>query len=160
MVFGWYSKQIVKRKYSATPQDKKDWVSFVKQIGNVYDKDKDNVFLKQKNGNNSVKKLDLHGFSLNEANKIVKKFINKSFRNGYKQLLIITGKGLRSKVYKNPYLSEQMNVLKYSVPEFIKNDEDLFDKISKISNADLKDGGEGAFYIFLKQQKKLQNKFR
>ena len=53
-----------------------------------------------------------------------------------------------------------MNVLKYSVPEFIKNDEDLFDKISKISNADLKDGGEGAFYIFLKQQKKLQNKFR
>ena len=158
MVFSWYIKQIVKKKYSATTTDKKNWIAFTKQTDRIYNKD--NNLVKQNNEVDKIKKLDLHGFSLNEANKIVKKFINKSFRNGYKQLLIITGKGLRSKVYKNPYLSEQMNVLKYSVPEFIKNDEDLFDKISKISNADLKDGGEGAFYIFLKQQKKLQNKFR
>jgi DNA-nicking Smr family endonuclease len=96
----------------------------------------------------------LHGLSLNQANKIVKKFIIESFEGGYKKLLIITGKGLRSKVHKNPYLSEQMNVLKYSVPEFIKNDEDLFEKISRISTADLKDGGEGAFYIFFKKVKK------
>tara|TARA_B100000745_G_C19829672_1_gene274461 strand:+ start:77 stop:376 length:300 start_codon:yes stop_codon:yes gene_type:complete len=96
----------------------------------------------------------LHGFSLNKANKIVKKFIIESFENGFKKLLIVTGKGLRSRVYNNPYLSEQMNVLKHTVPEFIKNDEDLFDKINRISKADLKDGGEGAFYIFLKQTKK------
>ena len=148
----------MKKKYSATTTDKKNWIAFTKQTDRIYNKD--NNLVKQNTEVDKIKKLDLHGFSLNEANKIVKKFINKSFRNGYKQLLIITGKGLRSKVYKNPYLSEQMNVLKYAVPEFIKNDEDLFDKISKISNADLKDGGEGAFYIFLKQQKKLQNKFR
>ena len=148
----------MKKKYSATDIDKKDWIDFTKQPGRVYDKEND--FINQNAKVNKIKKLDLHGFSLNEANQTIKKFINKSFEDGYKQLLIITGKGLRSKVYKNPYLSEQMNVLKYAVPQFIKNDEYLFDKISKISNADLKDGGEGAFYIFLKQQKKLQNKFR
>jgi len=70
-------------------------------------------------------------------------------------IVIVTGKGLRSKVYKNPYLSKQMSVLKYSVPEFIKNDKDLLSKISKISKADLKDGGEGAFYIFLKSSRNL-----
>ena len=96
----------------------------------------------------------MHGLSLNQANNVVKKFIIESFKNGYRKLLIITGKGLRSKVHKNPYLSEQMNVLKHSVPEFIKNDEDLFEKISRMSTADLKDGGEGAFYIFLKKVKK------
>ena len=111
-------------------------------------------FIKQNILVNKVRKLDLHGLSLDQANKIVKKFIIESFENGYKKLLIITGKGLRSKVHKNPYLSEQMNVLKYSVPEFIKNDEDLFEKISRTSTADLKDGGEGAFYIFLKKAKK------
>ena len=93
----------------------------------------------------------MHGFSLDQANKIVKKFIIKSFEDGYKKLLVITGKGLRSKIYKNPYLSEQMSVLKNSVPEFIKNDKDLFNIISRISKADLKDGGEGAFYNFLKR---------
>ena len=91
----------------------------------------------------------------NKNNGLLKKFIIESFAKGYKKLLIITGKGLRSKVHNNPYLSEQMNVLKHSVPEFIKNDEDLFGKISKISTADLKDGGEGAFYIFLKRKKNL-----
>ena len=79
----------------------------------------------------------------------------KSFEEGCKKLIIVTGKGLRSKVYKNPYLSKQMNVLKYSVPEFIKNDKDLLSKIRKISKADLKDGGEGAFYIFLKGSRNL-----
>ena len=89
-------------------------------------------------------------FSLYQANKAVKKFILESFEDKYKKLLVITGKGLRSKVHDNPYLSEQMNILKNSVPEFIKNDESLHKKIKKISEADLKDGGKGAFYIFLK----------
>ena len=92
---------------------------------------------------------------MDKANKLVKKFILKSFDNGYRKLLIITGKGLRSKVQKNPYLSEQMSVLKYSVPDFIKNDKDLFGKISAVAAANLKDGGEGAFYVFLQKKKNL-----
>ena len=141
----------MRKKYSTTSKDKKDWIAFTKRFENLYDKDAD--FTKKNTIVNKVQKLDLHGFSLNKANKIVKKFIIESFENGFKKLLIVTGKGLRSRVYNNPYLSEQMNVLKHTVPEFIKNDEDLFDKINRISKADLKDGGEGAFYIFLKQTK-------
>jgi len=143
----------VKKKYLVAPNDKKDWIAFTKRLENIYDKDAN--FVKQNTAVNKIKKLDLHGLSLNQANKIVKKFIIESFEHGYKKLLIITGKGLGSKVHKNPYLSEQMNVLKHSVPEFIKNDEDLFEKISRISTADLKDGGEGAFYIFFKKVKKF-----
>ena len=142
----------MKKKYPVTSKDKKDWITFIKHPKNIYDKDVN--FVKQNTAVNKIKKLDLHGLSLNQANKIVKKFVIDSFEEGYKKLLIITGKGLRSKAHKNPYLSEQMNVLKHSVPEFIKNDEDLFEKISRISAADLKDGGEGAFYIFFKKVKK------
>ena len=91
-----------------------------------------------------------------EANKIVKKFIIESFNNGYKKLLVVTGKGLRSKSYNNPYVSEKLNVLRYSVPEFIKNDENLNNKISRIAQADIKDGGEGAIYIFLKNNNKFK----
>ena len=143
----------MKKKYTVTSKDKKDWIDFTKRLENIFDKDTN--FIKQNTSVNKIGKLDLHGLSLNQANKIVKKFIIESFEKGYKKILIITGKGLKSKVHKNPYLSEQMNILKYSVPEFIKNDEDLFDKISKISRADLKDGGDGAFYIFLKSKKNL-----
>ena len=139
----------MKKKYPATPQDKKDWIAFTKRLENIYDKDND--FIKQNTTVNKIRKLDLHGLSLNEANKIVKKFVIQSFEERYRKLLIITGKGLRSQIHKNPYLSERMNVLKHSVPEFIKNDEDLLEKISSISTADLKDGGEGAFYIFLRK---------
>ena len=143
----------MKKKYSVTSQDKKEWTTFTKRLENVYDKDSN--FIKPNITTNQIRRLDLHGLSLNQANKIVKKFIIESFEDGYKQLLIITGKGLRSQVHKNPYLSEQMNVLKHSVPEFIKNDEDLFKKISRISTADLEDGGEGAFYIFFRKQKSI-----
>ena len=142
----------MKKKYTVTSKDKKDWIDFTKRLENIFDKDAN--FIKQNTSVNKIGKLDLHGLSLNQANKIVKKFIIESFEKGYKKILIITGKGSKSKVHKNPYLSEQMNILKYSVPEFIKNDEDLFEKINRISTADLKDGGEGAFYIFLKKVKK------
>ena len=111
--------------------------------------------LKENSEINKVQKLDLHGYSLIKSNKIVKKFIIKSFNNGYRKLLIVTGKGLRSKHHNNPYLSEKLSVLKYSVPEYIKNDENLNHKISKISKADVKDGGDGAIYIFLKNNKKF-----
>jgi len=143
----------VKKKYSTTSKDKKDWIAFTKRLENINDKDND--FIKQNTTVNEIRKLDLHGFSLIEANKITKKFINQSHEDGYKKLLIVTGKGLRSKIFNDPYRSEKMNVLKYSVPEYIKNDENLFNKISEISTADLEDGGEGAIYVFLKKSKKL-----
>ena len=143
----------MKKKYPATSKDKKDWFAFTEHLENVYDKEVD--ITKQNITSDKIRRLDLHGLSLNQANKVVKKFIIESFEEGYKKLLIITGKGSKSKVYENPYLSEQMQVLKYSVPEFIKNDGDLIDKISKLSTEGLKDGGKGSFYIFLKKKKKL-----
>ena len=144
----------MKKKHFVTPKDKKDWDVFTKQMGDISPKESD--LLKENIEINKVKKLDLHGSSLIEANKIVKKFIIESFNNGYKKILVVTGKGLRSKSYNNPYVSEKLNVLKYSVPEFIKNDEDLQGKISRILKADIKDGGEGAIYIFLKNNKKIR----
>ena len=147
-------KQIVKKKYAATFKDKKDWIDFTKQIDNISVKEAD--LLQEKIQINKVPKLDLHGSSLTVSNKIVKEFIIKSLDRGYKKLLLVTGKGLKSKSYNNPYVSEKLNVLKYSVPEFIKNDEDLKSKISRILKADIKDGGEGAIYIFLKNNQKIR----
>ena len=144
----------MKKKHFVTPKDKKDWDVFTKQMGDISPKESD--LLKENIEINKTKKLDLHGFSLIEANKIVKKFIIESFNNGYKKLLVVTGKGLRSKSYNNPYVSEKLNVLRYSVPEFIKNDENLNNKISRIAQADIKDGGEGAIYIFLKNNNKFK----
>ncbi len=146
-------KQIVKKKYAATSKDKKDWIDFTKQIDNISAKEVD--LLQENIQTNKVPKLDLHGYSLTESNKIVKKFIIESSNRGYKKLLVVTGKGLRSKSYNNPYVSEKLNVLRYSVPEFIKSDEDLKNKINGILKANVKDGGEGAIYIFLKNNKKF-----
>ena len=154
MVFSWDIKQIVKKKHLATFKDKKDWIAFTKQMGNISAKESD--ILEKNIETTKVKKLDLHGFSLIEANKIVKKFIIQSFNNGYKKLLVVTGKGTRSKSHYNPYLSEKLSVLKYSVPEYIMSNENLSNKISRISKADLNDGGEGAIYIFLKNTTKFK----
>ena len=151
MVFGWDIKQIVKKKYSASTKDKRDWSAFIRQMENIRTKEAD--LLSQKTEIDKVKKLDLHGFSLNKSNEMVKQFIIESFDFGYRKLLIVTGKGQRSKSYDNPYVSEKLSVLRYSVPEFIKNNENLNNKISRISSADVKDGGEGAIYIFLKKNK-------
>ncbi len=143
----------MKKKQFATSKDKKDWIRFTKQMVNVSAKESD--LLRRNTEINKVQKLDLHGSSLVEANEMVKNFIIKSFNDGYKKLLVVTGKGSRSKSYDNPYLSEKLSTLKYSVPEYIKNDENLNKKISRIVQADLKDGGEGAIYIFLKNNKKF-----
>ena len=147
----------MKKKFTVPSKDKKDWIDFTENIGDIRPKESD--FPDQKKEINKIKKLDLHGFSLSEANEVVKKFIIESFDNGYKKLLIVTGKGLRSKFHNNPYISEKLSVLKYSIPEYINSDENLNNKIIRISEADLKDGGKGAIYIFLKNKKKLENKF-
>jgi len=143
----------VKKKYSVSIKDKKDWKSFTSQIGNISNKDED--FLGENQHSNRVPKLDLHGYSLDDANKEVGRFITESFNNNYKKLLIVTGKGSRSKSYDNPYISENLGVLKNSVPEYIKNDENLNSIIKKIEKPDRKDGGEGAIIIFLKSNKKF-----
>jgi|TARA_B100001245_G_scaffold17927_1_gene11842 DNA-nicking Smr family endonuclease len=143
----------VKKKYSASSKDKKDWVNFTNQIENIGVKEDD--LLEENQQINKVRKIDLHGYSLNNANKVLKKFIIESFNQNYKKLLIVTGKGSRSKSYDDPYISESLSVLKNSVPEYIKNDENLNSIISKIVQASQKDGGEGAINIFLKNNKKL-----
>jgi len=145
----------VKKKYIASFKDKKDWIAFTKQIGDISAKEID--LLQHNVKEDKVPKLDLHGFSLAESNKIVKKFIIESFNHGYRKLKIVTGKGTRSRSrsYDNPYISEKLSVLKHSVPEFINSDENLNNKIVKIANANLRDGGEGAMYIFLKSNKKF-----
>ena len=153
MVSSWDITEIVKKKNLISSKDKKDWLAFTKQMGNIKAKESD--LLKENIKLSEVKKLDLHGFSLIEANQIVKNFIINSFNSGYKKLLIVTGKGLRSKSHENPYLSEKLSVLRNSVPEYIKNDENLANKITSISTADIKDGGEGAIYVFLKNNKNL-----
>jgi len=139
----------VKKKFSVTSKDKSDWDDFTRDMSGVVTKKVD--LIEENILTNKIKKLDLHGFSLADANKSVKKFITYSFKNGYKKILVVTGKGLRSKSYDNPYASEKLSILKYSIPEYIKNDNDLNEKISKICKADEKDGGDGAIYIFLKK---------
>ncbi len=131
-----------------TTQDKEDWKNFTRQLENIYDKDEKSFNLKDIS--HKRKKLDLHGFSLEQANLEVKKFINTAFENGYKKILIITGKGTRSHAKENPYLSEKLSVLKHSVPEFIKGDKELLNKIKKISNASPREGGDGALDILLR----------
>ena len=138
----------MKKKFSVTPKDKNDWTNFTKNLGYLYDKEK--YFTENNIKKNKIKKIDLHGLTLNNANKVVKKFIIDFSEEGYKKFLIITGKGLKSKNIANPYISETMNVLKNSVPDFIKRDEELSVKVKKITKAEQKDGGEGAIYVFLK----------
>ena len=144
----------MKKKNFVTTQDKKDWETFTKNIPDISEKDEDLLY--ENKGISSFKKIDLHGYSLIDANQKVKELITESFDNGIRKILIVTGKGSRSTVNENPYMSEKLSVLKYSIPDFIKNDENLSDKIIKISPASIKDGGEGAIYIFLKSKKKVR----
>ena len=138
-----------KKKYP-TEKDKKDWADFTKNLDNIEDKDKN--LSKFKIPVKEVRKLDLHGCSLDEANSKVRIFINKSYEENFRKLLVVTGKGSRSKAYEDPYRSDDMSILKNSVPNFIKSNEDLLNKIIKISNAEQQDGGDGAFYILLKNK--------
>jgi len=144
----------VKNKKFLTKKDKQDWFNFIKNPGNIYNKDLS--FSGQEEYKDLTRKIDLHGSSLDEANIKITKFINNSFEYGFKKLIIITGKGSRSKIHKDPYRSERTSILKYSVPEYIKNNKSLFNKINRIVKAEIKDGGDGAFYVFLKNNKKIK----
>ncbi len=132
-------------------KDKKDWEDFISNNNKIPNKD----FKKNKDKNNQgiVKKIDLHGFSLENANKTIEDFITKCFNNNVNKIIVITGKGLRSKNISNPYVSRDLSILKYSVPEFINSQLNLMKIIKKIKKADIEHGGEGAFYIYLKNFK-------
>ena len=133
-------------------KDKKDWQNFLKNKEKLPNKDLLSIKSFRKN---LVKKVDLHGLSLDDANNVIYKFINKCFEDGVFQIIVITGKGLRSKNKLNPYVSKDLSILKYSVPEFIKNNKNLMKMVIKITDAKVEDGGSGAFYIYLKN--KLKN---
>jgi DNA-nicking Smr family endonuclease len=130
-------------------KDKKDWENFVSSKETL--PNKDNKSIKEKNF--VTKSIDLHGYTLEEANKSIQDFINKSYEDNINKLIVVTGKGLHSNNEKDPYVSKELSILKYSVPEFIKKNIDLVKKISEIKSANIEDGGDGAFYIYLKRKK-------
>ena len=127
-------------------KDKKDWDAFLASKDKLIDKDQ----REYKKNSPQIKSLDLHGYTLEEANKKVEEFINNCYLNSIKKLIIVTGKGLHSNNYENPYVSKHLSILKYSVPEYIKKNKNLMKKIIEIKEADIKDGGSGSFYIYLK----------
>ena len=130
-------------------KDKKDWHKFINSTEKLPNKD----FKFQKNKNLKVRSIDLHGYTLDEANKIIEDFIKKAFSENINKLIIVTGKGLHSKNEKDPYVSKAFGILKYSVPEFITNNASLMNMINEITDAKIEDGGAGAFYVFLKKNK-------
>ena len=134
-------------------KDKKDWEDFVSNKEKIPNKDSTT---EKKIRQEKIKKIDLHGHTLEEANKSVKFFIKECFDNNVTKIIVITGKGLRSKNKKNPYVSKDLSILKYSVPEFIENSNLLKKMILKITDAKIEDGGGGAFYIYLKNKFKLR----
>jgi len=134
-------------------KDKIDWENFLKNNEKIPNKD---FFLKKNIRQEKIKKIDLHGYTLEEANKEVEQFINRSCDENVTKVIVITGKGLRSKSVSNPYLSKNLSILKYSVPEFIESNRDLMKLIIEITDAKIEDGGSGAFYIYLKNKNKFK----
>ena len=128
-------------------KDKKDWENFISNKDKLPNKDLKNqkkTFLK-------VKSIDLHGYNLDYANKLIEDFIIKSYEEKINKLIVVTGKGLHSQNENNPYVSKDLSILKYSIPEFIKKNKDLMKVINELKEATIDDGGEGAFYIYLKK---------
>ena len=134
-------------------KDKEDWENFLKNKEKIPNKD----FVYKRNiRHERIKKIDLHGYTIEEANKAVEKFISKCFDESITKIIVITGKGLRSKNIENPYLSKNLSILKYSVPEFIESNQDLTKIIIETTGANIEDGGGGAFYVYLKNKNKIK----
>ena len=130
-------------------KDKKDWKNFVTSKHQLEDKDlkvQNKVYFK-------TRTIDLHGCTLDKANEIISDFINKAYLDKVSKLIVVTGKGIHSDVEKNPYVSKDLSILKYSVPEYIENNIELKKIILEITHAKIEDGGDGAFYIHLKRKK-------
>jgi len=129
-------------------KDKKDWNKFINSKEKILDKD----FKHQKKKIFKTRSIDLHGYTLDDANRTIENFINKAYLENINKLIVVTGKGLHSQNEKDPYVSKELGILKYSVPEFISNNSSLMNLINEISDAAIEDGGSGAFYIFLKKK--------
>jgi DNA-nicking Smr family endonuclease len=148
------NKNPVKKKDIKNPdKDKQDWENFLNNKEKIPNKDS----IHKKNiRHEKIKKIDLHGYTIEEANKAIEKFIQKSFDENVTKIIVITGKGLRSKNVENPYLSKDLSILKYSVPEFIENNKSLTRLIIETTDSKIEDGGSGAFYIYLKNKNKFK----
>jgi DNA-nicking Smr family endonuclease len=135
-----------------TPErDKEDWEKFLNSKEKIPNKD----FVHKKNIRyEKIRKIDLHGFTIEEANMTIEQFIESCFNESVTKIIVITGKGLRSKNVENPYLSKDLSILKYSVPEYIEKNKILTKFIIEITDAKIEDGGSGAFYIYLKNKNK------
>ena len=129
-------------------KDKKDWKNFLEKNEKLPNKDAE----RKENKSHITKSLDLHGFTLEEANKKVESFITYCFNQKVSKVIIVTGKGLHSQNDKDPYISKEFGILKNSVPDFIKNNPSLMAKIKSITDAEVTHGGSGAFYVFLKKK--------
>ena len=130
-------------------KDKKDWQNFILSKDKLPNKD----FKTKTDNTTKIRSIDLHGYTLEEANKAIEEFIIKSFEEKVNKLIVVTGKGIHSDVERDPYVSKDLSILKYSVPEFISNNQNLNNLINEITDAKIEDGGSGAFYIFLKKNK-------
>jgi len=135
-------------------KDKKDWENFISGNDKIHNKEND---LKKNIRKEKIRKIDLHGKTLEDSNKIIMNFIKRCFDEDVTKIIVITGKGLRSKNTLDPYISKDLGILKNSVPEFIRSNQNLMKMIIEIREAKIEDGGSGAFYIFLKNR--LKNKF-
>ena len=136
----------MKKKEYITQSDKDVWSEYIKNPKDVFDKDSN-----LKNLDRKLKcKFDLHGYNLDDANIKVKELIISCYEKKYSEVLLITGKGIHSNTEKNVYVSKNLSKLKYSIPEYIENDRDLKSIVYSVSQADIKDGGEGAVVVKLK----------
>ena len=133
-------------------KDKKDWENFLSKKEKL--PDKDNKLTKKITF--KTRSIDLHGYTLEDANKSIESFIIKSYQNKINKLIVVTGKGIHSQNEKDPYVSKDLSILKYSVPEFISNNKNLMKIIYEMKDAKIEDGGGGAFYIFLKKNKSIK----
>ena len=135
---------------SISKKDKKDWQTFISSNEKLPNKD---LKLKQ-HSLIKTKYIDLHGYTLDEANKVISDFIKNCYEKKVNKIIVVTGKGLHSENEKNPYVSKDLSILKYSIPEYISNNKSLMNVINEIKDAKIEDGGSGAFYIFLKKNLK------
>ena len=135
-----------------TEKDKKDWENFLSNNEKLPNKD----IKIDKKISFKTRSIDLHGYTLEEANKSIEEFITRSYREKINKLIVVTGKGIHSQNEKDPYVSKDLSILKYSVPEFISNNKNLMKIIYEIKDAKIEDGGGGAFYVFLKKNKAIK----
>ena len=134
-------------KKKISDKDLKDWEIFISSKDKLYNKDS----ITNQKLNEKTRSIDLHGYTLDKANQVITEFISNAYNDGVKKLIVVTGKGIHSQNEKNPYVSKDLSILKYSIPEFIFNNKNLMKKIIEIKEAKIEDGGSGAFYIFLRK---------